>query len=350
MPPLLLAVVALSAAGGADALQLTPRPPKTPPSSESSGAPRPAWGQPRAADRRQRSTPLRAYTVAENNKNGNNWLSFLNFPRRSLEDFAAQFGADASLFSLEGGNAGAAATRPRMPNLELEAATITAATVADVGDDMETEALLSELTSLTKLFDDLQSDMDYSSQLYTETIQGYDAKVAGLEEENASLEAGLQTLTATLERQEQQLKELQKGNKNSAGAQGDEHNDVSFLLQVQENVVELEGENEMLRQRLRALEVELSDVAFESRHRVEVAPPAAVASSVQFSPKAPSAPVPEHLLVEQLQLQVAEYQRERSSVRKLFGLGMRRGMSKVGRALNVWSPVTNLRMWGRLRG
>ena len=94
MPPLLLAVVALSAAGGADALQLTPRPPKTPPSSADSSAPRPAWGQQRVADRRQRSTPLRAYTVAENNKNGNNWLSFLNFPRRSLEDFAAQFGAD----------------------------------------------------------------------------------------------------------------------------------------------------------------------------------------------------------------------------------------------------------------
>ena len=91
-------------------------------------------------------------------------------------------------------------------------------------------------------------------------------------------------------------------------------------------------------------------------------PPAAAvvvgSSSNVHLPKAPSAPVPPHILqqqldqqkLDQLELQVEEYKQERKSVRKLFGLGIRRSMNKMGRALNVWNPVYNLGLWGELKG
>ena len=179
------------------------------------------------------------------------------------------------------------------------------------------------------------------------------------------MKLGLNALAVTCDKQEQRLKELQQETGDIvAKEEDDSNNDVSFLLRVQDNVKTLEDDNEMLRCRVRALEVELSDIAFESRHRVmPPAPPAAVVVSnpvvtqkaeQSIVPKAPSEPVPQHILqkheMEHLQLQVEKYKRERSSVRKLFGLGIRRGMGKMGRALNAWSPVHNLVLWGELRG
>jgi len=354
-------------------------------------------------------------------------MSFMKFPI-SFGDPASQFGD--SLFSFEGGSdalKAAAARKPYMPNLEMETAAIIATATKKLEDDMdftmEQDELLLELDTLTKTFDDLQSSMDYKSQLYSETIEGYQSKIVTLEEKNDLLEGGLSVLTLTLERQEEQIEKLllqpEKDDDDDDGTtkEGEQH----LLMQVQDEVKNSEKENGMLRQRLRFLEAELSDVAFESRKVVMPDPPAVVEkqtddavvvvasvdNDVKLTPKAPSAPVPPHIhqqrqlelipdspvavetltddalnssseaavqvadidvkltpmapsapvpphiyqqrQLEQFQQQVNEYKLERSSVRKLFGLGIRRGATKVGKALNLWSPAYNLRLWGELR-
>jgi len=279
-----------------------------------------------------------------------------------------------SLFSFEGGSAAKAAARPHMPNLVVETAAIAATEEKDATFNMEKDELLLELSTLTKTFDELQSSMDYKSQLYTETIKGYESKIENLEKKNALLEKGLDVLTVTLERQEQRTQELQEAKDGGAENGGDRSNaDIRFPLRVQDDVKKMEEENETLRKRLRFLEVELSDMAYESRKKaVAKNPPAALEQQMdtQISrvkaavgingaelvqkPKAPSAPIPPHIYqqrqLEQLQQQVNDYKMERSSVRKLFGLGIRRGMTKVGKTLNLWSPVYNLLLWGELRG
>jgi len=285
------------------------------------------------------------------NRPHNPWSPFLELPK-SFAEWAAQFGADASdqadsLFSFEGGGAAKPASRPYMPNLEVEAAFIDAST--------EKGELILELDSLKERYADLQSSMATKAQVYSETIKG-------VEEKNTLLEDGLHAFTITLERQHNQLQDLKQ-----------EKSDADAAKMV-------EGENEKLRQRLRAVELLLSEVAFESRKFVPAPPRAAVenvaliahstdvkdAISLEtvstsafnqdnlLSPKAPTAPVPPHihqkLQLEQLQMQTEEYERERSSVRKLFGLGIRRGVSKVGKALTLFKPGHNLLLWGELRG
>ena len=230
-----------------------------------------------------------------------------------------------------------------MPNLDLEAATITSSLgTTSPTATTEKDELLSELATLTKTFANLESSMDYKTKLYEETISTYEHTVSSLEATNDKLEKGIMVLTTTLEKQEEEIKKLQQARS------------------VQDDAKGLESDNDLLRQRVRALELQLSEVAFESRK--VVAPPAAVvvgsASSNVHLPKAPSAPVPPHILqqqldqqkLDQLELQLEEYKEERKSVRKLFGLGIRRGMNKMGRALNVWNPVYNLGLWGELKG
>ena len=229
-----------------------------------------------------------------------------------------------------------------MPNLDLEAATITSSLgTTSPTATTEKDELLSELATLTKTFANLESSMDYKTKLYEETISTYEHTVSSLEATNDKLEKSIMVLTTTLEKQEEEIKKLQQARS------------------VQDDA-KVESDNDMLRQRVRALELQLSEVAFESRK--VVAPPAAVvagsASSNVHLPKAPSAPVPPHILqqqldqqkLDQLELQLEEYKEERKSVRKLFGLGIRRGMNKMGRALNVWNPVYNLGLWGELKG
>ena len=230
-----------------------------------------------------------------------------------------------------------------MPNLDLEAATITSSLgTTSPTATTEKDELLSELATLTKTFANLESSMDYKTKLYEETITTYEHTVSSLEATNDKLEKSIMVLTTTLEKQEEEIKKLQQARS------------------VQDDAKGLESDNDMLRQRVRALELQLSEVAFESRK--VVAPPAAVvvgsASSNVHLPKAPSAPVPPHILqqqldqqkLDQLELQLEEYKEERKSVRKLFGLGIRQGMNKMGRALNVWNPVYNLGLWGELKG
>ncbi|KAL7427317.1 hypothetical protein ACHAXM_000796 [Skeletonema potamos] len=307
---------------------------------------------------------LQAYTVAPEDARSNPWLNFLNF-RDSVADYAD------SLFSLEGGEATSkAATRPYMPNLDVEErlSVSSTAVAATTTTELSQDELLMELNSLSETFDDLQSY--------------YEATIDSLKDENSFLEEGLKMLTLTIEEQAEQIEQLQKRNtlgeileaeesdldgigkifENKASAEAVE------LVQVQKKVTTLESDNEMLRQRVRSLEVALSDVAFESRKVVaaaaaveapadvvamEVAEVAATAVAadvvveqvnvVTRSPHAPSTPIPKHLLqqqeIEMLRVQIQEYEVERKSVRKLFGRGIRRGMKKVGKALDLWRPI-----------
>ncbi len=332
---------------------------------------------------------LQASTVAPDDRSTNPWYNFLNF-RDSVADYAD------SLFSLEGGDA-MPATRPYMPNLEVEeqlTATVTAAVATDSSStvaaatttDLDKEELLMELASLSDTFDDLQSR--------------YEATIDSLKEENSFLEEGIKTLTMTIEDQAQQIEQLM--NQNTLG--GVEENDVDGigaitenkladveveaeeLIEFQNKITTLEADNELLRQRVRGLEVELSDVAFESRKivaaaAVEVEAPAVVAAAIEapavvvaiddadpiaeanaaiteeveevvveqvkvatpLAPHAPPTPIPQHLLqkqeMEMLRSQVKEYEVERNSVRKLFARGISRGVKKVGKVLDLWRPI-----------
>merc|ERR1712194_121915 len=238
----------------------------------------------------------------------------------------------------EGGDAAEVAAKPYMPNLELEAAAIMATKKEDAHLTLEKDELLLELNSLTHMFEDIQSSMDYKAQLNSETIHI-------LEDKNALLEDGLNVLTVDLEEQELQLKELR-------------HENEQIAAKEKERV----NENEMLRLRLRELELAQSDAAFLTRKVVtptlSMTEPnkAAVAAenTTRLSPKAPSAPIPPHLYqqrqVEQLQLKAEKDKMEQSSVLKSFRLGVGKGMKNVGRALNLWTPFHNALLWGELRG
>jgi len=314
---------------------------------------------------------LQAYTVAPEDRSSNPWNNFLNF-RDSVSDYAD------SLFSFEGGDA-TPATRPYMPNLEAEdqltaAAAVTSSSttvVAATTTELDKEALLMELSSLSETFDDLQSK--------------YETTIDNLKEENSFLEEGMKMLAMTIEEQASQIEQLQNQN-TLGGMEVEEENDfdgigaifenksaeAEELIQFQNKITTLEADNELLRQRVRSLEVELSDVAFESRKIVAAAveAPAAVVAmdaaatsadtnsaateeveevvveqvkAVTLSPHAPPTPIPQHILqkqeMEMLRAQVQEYEAERNSVRKLFGRGIRSGVKKVGKVLDLWRPI-----------
>jgi hypothetical protein len=264
-----------------------------------------------------------------------------------------------SLFSYEGGGGSGAATMPLMPNLEIEAATVASAR----GEDMEKYELLSEINVLTENFATLESSMDFRSKLFDEMIKSYEIKVNALEEKNSLLEAGFQRMAGIMEKQEQQLLEMRIVEKGNPSKGVDD--DADTLLHVQDDFQMIECENEMLRQRVRALELELSEAAFESRKMMPMssailardalmssaeASVSVTSQSATILPKPPSEPVPAHIhQVHKLQLQMEEYERERSSFKKLIALGIVRGLEKVKIALNIWSPVYNMQLWGELR-
>ena len=298
----------------------------------------------------------------------------------------------------------AAATRPYMPNLEVEEQLLTtASTTMDAAaasssssvTELDKGELLIELNTLSESFDELQST--------------FESTLTNLQDENSFLEEGIKMLTATIDKQAAQIEQLQKQQTlgEVVGEETDDldgigaifenkvvANDAELLAEVQNKAETLEKDNEMLRQRVRALEVELSDIAFESRKIVssaaaeldaaaavmeaaaptvsEVNAAAAVvddivaapseeviieeinpASEVNLSPHAPSTPIPKHILqqkeIDVLRMQVREYETERKSVRKLFGRGIRRGAKKVGKVLDLWRPIY-LILWGEVRG
>ena len=100
----------------------------------------------------------------------------------------------------------------------------------NITDNMkEKDELLLELNSVTKTFAEIESSMEYKTQLYQETISTYEFKVSTLEEKNALLEKDLSSLTVTLENNEKLLQELQ---------------------QDKNKMKDLEAENDMLRKRV----------------------------------------------------------------------------------------------------
>ncbi|ACI64589.1 predicted protein [Thalassiosira pseudonana CCMP1335] len=268
-----------------------------------------------------------------------------------------------SLLSLEGGDVSgeAVTTSVYMPVDTSRALTVDAT--------MEKEQLVSEINTLAQTFETLQSSIDIKSQLYTETLKGYEEKIVTLQDENSFLEEGMRMLTVTLEKQENEIQALQEKSESDFDGIGIMYENKSTtegeLTEVKSKVVSLESENEVLRQRVRLLEVELSDVAFESRKAVPaaivaveqvVAPVVAAKEETQaeetvlafatdavIAPKAPSAPIPQHIQqqrqLDQLQMKIKEYEEERCSVRKLFGRFVRRGVDKVGKTLTLWRPI-----------
>ena len=163
---------------------------------------------------------LQAYTVAPEDSSSNPWYNFLNF-RDSVADYAD------SLFSLEGGDA-TPATRPYMPNLEVEEQLTATAAVASSSEtvvstttttELDKEELMMELSSLSETFDDLQSR--------------YEATIENLKEENSFLEEGMKMLAVTIEEQASQIEQLQ--NQNTLGGIEEEENDVDGIGAIFEN-------------------------------------------------------------------------------------------------------------------
>merc|ERR1711982_248952 len=146
-----------------------------------------------------------------------------------------------------------------------------------------------------------------------------------LQSRNEALEKNLQTLTCAVEKQNKLIVRMQRERSNT----------VASYMEG------LENDNQMLRKRVRLLESELSNGLFETRKTMPSV------KDVAITPKAPSVPptVVQTSMVEHLQKKVEDYEMERTSVRKLFRLVMRRAAGKVGQALNLWNPVHNLALW-----
>ena len=331
---------------------------------------------------------LQASTVSpDDSRNSNPWFDFVNL-RDSVADYAD------SLFSLEGGLAEEQLLTTESTTTDAAAASISSSSVTE----LDKGELLMELQNLSDSFDELQST--------------FETTINNLHDENSFLEEGIRMLTATIDEQAAQIEQLQKQQTlgEVVGEEADDFDgigaifenkvvaDETELAEVQNKAETLEKDNEMLRQRVRALEVELSDIAFESRKIVSsaaavedaaaavmeaVAPTisevnaAAVVEDIttaasdevtdgiiieetnaasevaKLSPHAPSTPIPQHILqqkeIDFLRMQVREYEAERKSVRKLFGRGIRRGAKKVGKVLDLWRPIY-LILWGEIRG
>jgi len=205
------------------------------------------------------------------------------------------------IFSNEGvsSNANARDIKLSMPHLELEKPMMTLGDIDNMGNtakSQEKDELLQEINSLTKTYTELKSSMKYKSELYKETISTYEVKVSSLKEKNIMLETGIAALTAKLEEKEGMLDELK------------------HVKEEKGKVKALEGENDMLRHRVRTLELQLSEIAFESRKAVlpsSTAVPQAseskesktvgtaasrsILETKPLTPKAPITPVPPHI-------------------------------------------------------
>jgi len=254
--------------------------------------------------------------------------------------------AHVSLLSLEGG-ADLDESKSAPQGLGNEEVTNNMLSAEQVTEE---QLLLSEIHSLTQTFDNLQSSIDSKSRLYTDTLEAYQTNLSNMQEENSFLQEGMKMLTISLDEQANEIQNLHDENE------------------------KVREENEMLRRRVRGLEMELSDLAFQSRKvareplvlenslvsEVVVAESIAndiveesnalsvsidenVEEGVDLTPKAPTAPVPHHILqqrqLEQLQRKLQAYEEERSSLRKLLGLFFRKGVKEVGKAVNLWRPI-----------
>jgi hypothetical protein len=106
-------------------------------------------------------------------------------------------------------------------------------------------------------------------------------------------------------------------------------------VKLQQSVTIMEEDNSILRQRLRALELELSELAYSSRKDMPPAITTTDASSIEaaplyFVPKPPPNVPP------------ASFHKRSGGVRKVLQLSIR----KMGQILNMFNPVDNLSLWG----
>ena len=125
------------------------------------------------------------------------------------------------------------------------------------------------------------------------------------------------------------------------------------LLQT---LTDMEDDNSILRQRVRALELELSEVAYSSRKSMPLSVTTTVASSAAATtpllvPKPPPNVPTSMQQFHQQQQQVEMYKHEQqSSARKVLQLSLRTIGTRIGKMLNMFNPVDNLSLWGELNG
>jgi hypothetical protein len=124
------------------------------------------------------------------------------------------------------------------------------------------------------------------------------------------------------------------------------------LLQT---LTEMEDDNSILRQRVRALELELSEVAYSSRKSMPPSGTTTVASSAAATapllvPEPPrNVPTSMQQFHQQQQVEMYKHEQE-SSARKVLQLSIRTIGNRIGKMLNMFNPVDNLSLWGELNG
>ena len=235
-----------------------------------------------------------------------------------------------SLFSCEGGGGILAATRPVMPHLDMSEV---------VPAVHQVVTITSSPTSLAIIDNSIQQQQQQGHELIT--------AAADMEMEKYHLLMEMSTLTDTFASLESMYV--------SKIDQLTERNNLieAKLLQT---LTDMEDDNSILRQRVRALELELSEVAYSSRKSMPLSVTTTVASSAAATtpllvPKPPPNVPTSMQQFHQQQQQVEMYKHEQqSSARKVLQLSLRTIGTRIGKMLNMFNPVDNLSLWGELNG
>ena len=244
-------------------------------------------------------------------------LDWAQTPRRVQE----------SLFSCEGGGGILSATRPVMPYIDMSEV---------VPAVHQVVTITSSPPSLAIIDNSIQQQQQQGHELIT--------AAADMEMEKYELLMDMFALESMYVSKIDQLTEMNN------------------LLEAKlfQTLTDMEDDNSILRQRVRALELELSEVAYSSRKSMPLSVTTTVASSAAATtpllvPKPPPKPPPNVLTsmqqFQQQQQQVEMYKHEQqSSARKVLQLSIRTIGTRIGKILNMFNPVDNLSLWGELNG
>jgi len=241
-------------------------------------------------------------------------LDWAQTPRRVQE----------SLFSCEGGGGILSATRPVMPYLDMSEV---------VPAVHQVVTITSSPPSLAIIDNSIQQQQQQGHELIT--------AAADMEMEKYELLMEMFALESMYVSKIDQLTEMNK------------------LLEAKlfQTLTDMEDDNSILRQRVRALELELSEVAYSSRKSMPLLVTTTVASSAAATtpllvPKPPpNVPTLMQQFQQQQQQQVEMYKHEQqSSARKVLQLSIRTICTRIGKILNMFNPVDNLSLWGELNG
>ena len=246
-------------------------------------------------------------------------LDWTQTPRRVQE----------SLFSCEGGGGILPATRPVMPHLDMSEV---------VPAVHQVVTITSSPPSLAIIDNSIQQQQQQGHELIT--------AAADMEMEKYELLMEMSTLTDTFASLESMYV--------SKIDQLTERNNLieAKLLQT---LTDMEDDNSILRQRVRALELELSEVAYSSRKSMPLSVTRTVASSAAATtpllvPKPPpNVPTSMQQFHQQQQVEMYKHEQE-SSARKVLQLSIRTIGNRIGKMLNMFNPVDNLSLWGELNG